>query len=827
MLFRLRLLGSPDLTRPDGAQVLSVLAQPKRLALLAYLVADSARHPSRDELIGVFWPDRDEDDARNALSQALHYLRRSLAEGVIISHGDGALSVDHDLLECDVVEFEQSVASGDLEKALELYRGDLAEDLYVSGCPEFDHWRDQRSATLRSSAVEAAATLSSRREEEGVLPAAIESARRAVDLAPTDESHVRTLMRLQASSGDRGAAVVTYEVFERHFRVELELEPSPETLSLLREIREASAEVGLASASDSSPSPTLTTLVVSDPTQPVRWKRWAAAGVAAALVSAIGLGLALGNLGGSGTDGESVRRIAVLPFDNFSEETERAYIANGLTEEITSQLGKIAAFQVMSTSGVQRLMAAGRTLEEIGEELGVGWVVEGSVRQAGDQLRVTARLIDVRTDEHVWSGDYDGALADIFDVQRTVAVEIAATLDATLSPDEARRLDRRPTENLAAYALFERASGISTAPDQVPLKIQMLEEVIALDSSFARAYADLGRTHMWISLRTGVRADSGEALARTAIRLDPDSEDAYFVLADNLAYTQGRLSEAKIAYLRALELNPSHNPSILDLSDVLVLLGSYDESLYWAERGFAIGSSSSNAHYHVAEPLLGLMSERHLEEFLTRATERFPDQPRIQVMWLFFDAFSGRDEAAVQRARRFLPLFQNSSEPFLAAAEVLFLLRTDDAGAALESLNRSTPERRLWMSRRTARTAYAHTLLKAGFSQRAESLFDESVAFNRQALAAGDELFGIPYEVAAIAAVRGSTEEALDWLERAYEAGLRQAALVELDPMLDALRDEPRFEELIARIRRDVEAMRAQALSPDGVSMFRDSLSVR
>ncbi len=145
---------------------------------------------------------------------------------------------------------------------------------------------------------------------------------------------------------------------------------------------------------------------------------------------------------------------------------------------------------------------------------------------------------------------------------------------------------------------------------------------------------------------------------------------------------------------------------------------------------------------------------------------------------------------------------------YLGLAKILYLLRADDAASTLERLYRVAPDARLDTTRRTIRTAYAHTLLTAGLWERAGSLFDESVAFNRQALAEGDERYGIPYERAAIATVRGSADEALDWLERAYEAGLRLPTVVEDDPMLDALRAEPRFEELVAKMHRDVATMR-------------------
>jgi eukaryotic-like serine/threonine-protein kinase len=568
----------------------------------------------------------------------------------------------------------------------------------------------------------------------------------------------------------------------------------------------------------------LTSLVATGPRgpkEPRRWKPWAAAGVAAALVMSIGV--ALGKLGGSGSVDESLRRISVLPFDNLSEDTERAFISAGLTEEITSQLGKIAAFQVLSTTSVQRLMAAGRTLDELGEEFGLGWVVEGSVREAGDQLRVTARLIDVHTEENVWSDDYDGVLADIFDVQRTIAVEIAAALDATLSPDEARRIDKRPTENLAAYALFERARGMSNAPDQIDLKTQMLEAVIEMDSTFAGAYAWLGRTHMWRTFVTGERSwiESAEALARTAIRLDSDSEFAYTVLGDILGIQQGRWGESKIAFLRAIELNPSHTLSMQDLSVTLIQLGSYDESLYWAERAFASRVRTYQEYFHVAWPLVLLVAEQQADQFLARATEQFPEKERLERMWMLLDVNRRRYESATQRARQLFERFPNSLE----AAEVLFLLRSDDAGAALESLYRRAPDQRFGLIVRTVRTTYAYTLWDAGLRERAEVLFDESVAFSVQALAEGDEGFGFPYELASIAAVRGRADEALDLLEQAYGAGLRWAMLLELDPMLDTLREEPRFVDLLARMHRDVATMRAAALSPDGLSMFRDSLS--
>jgi len=235
--FRLQLLGFSELGTSDGAPVRSVIAQPKRLAILTYLVVNSGRQCSRDELIGVFWPERAERDARNALRQALHFLRKSLGHGVVLNLGDHQLRITPDFLDCDVVRFEQCIGSGDLEEALKLYGGDLAKGLHVGGCPEFDHWRDHRAAALRNSASAAAAALAAQAEADGAIQAAAEFTHRALQLDPFNEGHARALMRLLAESGDRQGSVVAFEAFRVHLQEALELEPSAETMELLSEIR--------------------------------------------------------------------------------------------------------------------------------------------------------------------------------------------------------------------------------------------------------------------------------------------------------------------------------------------------------------------------------------------------------------------------------------------------------------------------------------------------------------------------------------------------------------------------------------------------------------
>jgi DNA-binding SARP family transcriptional activator len=235
-MIRLSLLGSLDLRAGDGRQILSVLAQPKRVALLAYLAAHRD-YVRRDTLLGLFWPESDEEHARHALRQSLYTLRRSLGPRVLTSQGDEQLGIDGDHLECDVGLFEAAVRNGEAEAALELYNGDLLEGFFLSDALEFEKWLDGRRTTLRNQAAEAAWTMAQRTEDAGERADAAVWGRRAAGYAPDDESTVQRLMGLLDRVGDRAAALRAYEAFAWRLENELGLQPSPETQALVSEIR--------------------------------------------------------------------------------------------------------------------------------------------------------------------------------------------------------------------------------------------------------------------------------------------------------------------------------------------------------------------------------------------------------------------------------------------------------------------------------------------------------------------------------------------------------------------------------------------------------------
>ena len=237
-MIEFQMLGTLKLRAEDGRELDSLLAQPKRLALLAYLcAARPAGFHRRDSLLALFWPDADSARARTSLRGAVHVLRRILGEAAILSRGDEEIGANFELLRCDVVDFAGALARGRPVHALESYRGDFLDGFCIDDVPDFERWLSAERAHLRASAARAAALATELYEREQDIPAAVEYARRAVSLAPDDEGTFRRLVALLDRTGDRSGALREYAEFSRRLGSEYDVEPSPETQRLVATIR--------------------------------------------------------------------------------------------------------------------------------------------------------------------------------------------------------------------------------------------------------------------------------------------------------------------------------------------------------------------------------------------------------------------------------------------------------------------------------------------------------------------------------------------------------------------------------------------------------------
>ena len=241
------------------------------------------------------------------------------------------------------------------------------------------------------------------------------------------------------------------------------------------------------------------------------------------------------------------KSIAVLPFENFSADKENAFFADGVQDDILTALAKVADLKVISRTSVMSYAAgAKRNLREIGQALGVAHVLEGSVRRAGDKVRVTAQLVDTRTDSHLWADTYDRNLADVFAIQSDIAQQIANQLQAKLSPNEKSSIEERPTKDITAYDLYLRAKALAAtrvvfnarAKDNLMEASRLLDQAITRDPDFFLAYCLLATTHGNLYFfgydHTAERRALAQRAVETALRLRPEAGEAHFARAGYL-----------------------------------------------------------------------------------------------------------------------------------------------------------------------------------------------------------------------------------------------------------------------------------------------------
>ena len=315
-------------------------------------------------------------------------------------------------------------------------------------------------------------------------------------------------------------------------------------------------------------------------------------------------------------------RVAVLPFANFSPDPNDSYFADGLTEELINRISLVKGLEVIARTSVMGFKKKDRKISEIGKELKVGTILEGSVRMAGNRIRVSAQLINANTEGHLWAENYDRNLQDIFEVQSSVAENVARALKLRLLDEDREKVEL--TSNIEAYTMYLRALQLYNAGDEDNIKeaVVLLEGAVAADPTFARAYAVLARTLWYLGAMRGdytatlaraeaaarkalelapESADSHEAMAAVhialdrfeqahaeleeAVRINPNSAYAHFLLGTNHG-TFGRFEESIASYRRGYVLDPLH-PPIRDwhsLATVLRVSGRIDEALKIAEQ---------------------------------------------------------------------------------------------------------------------------------------------------------------------------------------------------------------------------------------------------
>ena len=287
------------------------------------------------------------------------------------------------------------------------------------------------------------------------------------------------------------------------------------------------------------------------------------------------------------------KRIAVLPFTNLSSDPEEGYFADGVTEELITSISGVRQLTVIARTSVMGYKGTTKKAKEIGKELEVGTILEGSVRKAGNRVRITAQLIDAWTEGHLWAQNYDRQLEDIFAIQSEIAEKVAGELKVRLVEEEKRVIEQRPTDNTEAYTLYLRGKRLIGERTEPAYKqaLEVLEKAIYLDPSFAKAYAAIAECYVYL-VSDGYEAyeraaPRAELSARKALSLNPELADAHATLA-NVDFLEDNVAEGEAEARRAIELNPSLPEAHDILSDTAMLQGHTEEAVKAIEAAYRL-----------------------------------------------------------------------------------------------------------------------------------------------------------------------------------------------------------------------------------------------
>jgi len=288
------------------------------------------------------------------------------------------------------------------------------------------------------------------------------------------------------------------------------------------------------------------------------------------------------------------KSIAVLPFENLSDEKENAYFADGIQDDVLTNLSKLSDLRVISRTSVMQYRGRPTNLREIGKALGVSNILEGSVRRSGNRVRLNVQLIDANTDEHVWANDYDRDVTDVFAIQSDLAREIANMLQAKLSPAEKSQMTRKPTENGEAYLAFVQAHDLSCAmEDLTKLKQseQLYQRAIELDPNFALAFARYSQLESWMVRTHDASSDHREkarTLAERALQLQPDLPEAHLALGSSYYYGDNNYEAALKEFEIAQRALPNESEVYLAIGAIQRRQGKWAESTANLEKAVSL-----------------------------------------------------------------------------------------------------------------------------------------------------------------------------------------------------------------------------------------------
>jgi TolB-like protein/Tfp pilus assembly protein PilF len=510
----------------------------------------------------------------------------------------------------------------------------------------------------------------------------------------------------------------------------------------------------------------------------------------------------------------NAKSIAVLPFVNLSDSKDDEYFSDGVTEDIITQLSKIANLRVISRTSTLQYKNAKKSIREIAQELDVAHVLEGSIRRAGGRVRIVGQLIDARNDNHLWAETYDRDMSDVFTIQSEVARNIARALQATLSPLELQRIEKHTTESLDAYGYYLRGRDYYyryTKQDN-ERAIELFRKALEVDPRYALAFAGIGDAYGLRVTRYGFGSewtDSAIAISTYSIALDPTLAEGYKALGLALE-TEGKTRDALQQYYRAVELNPNYAPVLANIGSVNFTLGRYDEALPWVKKAVTLQPGSAHYYTLVGLQYFSLAFDSAAGHWLSRALALQPEMVFPGILMTYVELYQGNAEKARTRINDLVASHPDENAVLDAAGDVELLAGRYDRAVQHYS---NACKRSGIASPSGVKLSYALLRVRKTAEARKDlneilSAFDTSgVQYSEGSL--------VPYILAEAYSVKRNTGNSVRWLLRAMALGYRDYRWASTDPLLENLKADPEGAKALASLKEQFDSMRSRVIATD------------
>jgi TolB-like protein/tetratricopeptide (TPR) repeat protein len=468
------------------------------------------------------------------------------------------------------------------------------------------------------------------------------------------------------------------------------------------------------------------------------------------------------NSGGVSTADLPAKSIAVLPFDNLSRDPDNAFFAEGVQDEILTRLAKVADLKVIARTSTAKFKSSPENLPDIAKQLGALNILEGSVQKVNDQVRVNVQLINAMTNAHLWAEIYDRKLSDIFAVQSDIAKTVADTLQARLTGSEKQMMAAQPTTDTTAYELYHKGRSLweKRTGDNIPKAIAFYEQAIAHDPNYALAYAGLSSAYILSPFYAGadrlITSPKAKEAALKALRLDPNLAEAHAAFGKVLFFSEIDLYGAMREYKRAIELKPNDAGAHHWLgNDSLAALGQFEEAIAEGKRSVDL------------DPLSVVINADLAETFY----------------------YAKRYDEAVTQLRKTLEIDPTSFYTHYNLG-IAMQAKSDLPGAIVEY----EKAKQLSGDNLLVSTLSAAAKAQAGDKDAARRMLNDLDKESQHR-----EVLG--YWRAVLYLSLNNKEEALRWLEQSFkERDGSNINWIKVDPLLDSLHGDPRFEALVQKV---------------------------